>query len=246
MFISKVKTFNTSGNNKEKTIIKDNLSNVKIKNNDNNSSGATTSEKFNNIKIIKSKIFNDQRTELKNWLFQLKLYFAFNTIKDDRKTLFVVSRMNEKTFNWIKFNMKQFLHDDKDIDEIFNVFDKFKIIIRRVFNVTNETITFIKMIQHLSQKTSTVDYAQWFKKHANNISWNDKALIIMFYRNLKSNVKNEIIKKEVQYANFDVFIFAAISIDDNWYEKTLKNKFEKSMRHKADIHHNKLIRRRAD
>ena len=56
--------------------------------------------------------------------------------------------------------MKQFLHDDKDIDEIFNVFDKFKIIIRKVFNVTNETITFIKMIQHLSQKTSTVDYVQ--------------------------------------------------------------------------------------
>ena len=56
--------------------------------------------------------------------------------------------------------MKQFLHDDKDIDGIFNVFDKFKIIIRRVFNETNETATFIKVIQHLTQKTSTVDYTQ--------------------------------------------------------------------------------------
>ena len=65
--------------------------------------------------------------------------------------------------------MKQFLHDDKDIDKIFNVFDKFKIIIQRVFNVTNETVIFIKVIQHLSQKTSTVDYVQRFKKHANNI-----------------------------------------------------------------------------
>ena len=42
--------------------------------------------------------------------------------------------------------MKQFLHNDKDIDKIFNVFNKFKIIIQRVFNVINETITFIKMI----------------------------------------------------------------------------------------------------
>ena len=56
--------------------------------------------------------------------------------------------------------MKQFLHNNKNIDEIFNVFDKFKIIIRRVFNVINETVTFIKMIQHLSQKTLTTDYIQ--------------------------------------------------------------------------------------
>ena len=131
-----------------------------MKNSNDNNSDATISKEFNDIKIVKSRIFNDQWTKLENWLLQLKLYFAFNTIKKDQKTLFVVSRMNEKTFNWIKFNMKQFLHDDKDINEIFNVFDKFKIIIRKVFNVTNETTTFIKMIQHLSQKTSTADYVQ--------------------------------------------------------------------------------------
>ena len=217
-----------------------------MKNNNNNNSGATTPKEFNSIKVAKPKIFNDQRTELKNWLFQLKLYFVFNTIKNDRKTLFVVSRMNEKAFNWIKFNMKQFLHNDKDIGGIFNVFDRSKIVIWRVFNVTNEIIIFIKMIQYLLQKTSTVDYAQRFKKYANNISWNDEALIIMFYKDLKSNVKDEIPKKEVQYANFNALIFTAISIDDNWYERVLKDRFEKSICDRANIHHNELIRRRED
>ena len=68
MFISKVKifTFNTNENNKKKTVIKNNLSNVKMKNNNNNNSDAITSKKFNSIKIAKSKIFNDQRTKLKN------------------------------------------------------------------------------------------------------------------------------------------------------------------------------------
>ena len=66
--------------------------------------------------------------------------------------------------------MKQFLHDDRDIGGNFNIFDRFKIVIRRVFSVTNETTIFIKMIQYLLQKTSTVDYVQRFKKHANNIS----------------------------------------------------------------------------
>ena len=215
-----------------------------MKNNDKNSSDATISKKFNSIKIIKSKIFNDQRTKLENWLLQLKLYFTFNMIRDDRKTLFVVNRINEKAFNWIKSNMKQFLHDDKDIDGIFNVFDKFKIIIWKIFNVMNETVTFIRMIQHLSQKTLTIDYIQRFKQHANNISWNDETLIIIFYRGLKSNVKNKIIRKEVQYASLDALIFVAIDIDDNWYKRILKNRFEKSMRDKINIHHDKLIRRR--
>ena len=142
--------------------------------------------------------------------------------------------------------MKQFLHNDKDIDKIFNVFDRFKIIIQKVFNVTNETVTFIGIIQHLSQKTSTIDYVQRFKKHTNNISWNDKTLIIMFYKDLKSNVKDKIIKKEMQYMNLDALIFAVINIDDNWYERILKNRLEKSMRNEVNIHHDELIRREED
>ena len=157
MSISEVKTstFNTSKNKKEKTVIKNNSFDIEMKNN--NSSDITTLKEFNNIKIAKSKIFNDQRTKLENWLFQLKLYFVFNMIKNDRKMLFIVSRMNEKAFNWIKSNMKQFLHNNKDINKIFNAFDRFKIIIQKVFNVTNKTIIFIKVIQHLLQKTSTAD-----------------------------------------------------------------------------------------
>ena len=71
-------------------------------------------------------------------------------------------------------------------------------------------------------------------------------MIIIFYKDLKSNVKNEIIKKEVQYANLDVFIFAAINIDDNWYERILKDRFERSMRDKINIYYNELIRGRED
>ena len=68
MFTSeaKISTLSTSGNNKKKTVIKDNPPDVEMKNNDNNSSGATTPKEFNSIKIAKSKIFNGQRTELKN------------------------------------------------------------------------------------------------------------------------------------------------------------------------------------
>ena len=62
----KIPTPSTSGNNKGKTVIKDNPSDVEMKNNDNNSSDATTPEESNSIKITKSKIFSGQRTELEN------------------------------------------------------------------------------------------------------------------------------------------------------------------------------------
>ena len=50
----------------------------------------------------------------------------------------------------------------------------------------------------------------------------------------------------MQYTNLDVFKSAVINIDNNWYKRILKNKFEKNMRDKADIHHDELIKRRED
>ena len=37
----------------------------------------------------------------------------------------------------------------------------------------------------------------------------------MFYKDLKSNVKNKIMRKEMQYTHFNAFIFTAINIDEN-------------------------------
>ena len=64
----------------------------------------------------------------------------------------------------------------------------------------------------------------------------------MFYKNLKSNVKNEIMRKNVQYNSFDALIIAAINIDDNWYKRILKKWFEKELREKVNTHHEKLIK----
>ena len=162
MFILKARIliFNASGNNQDKTININNSSNVKMQNDEKSDNNTTTFENIISIKIAKSKIFNKQWTKLKNWFLQLKLYFVFNSIKNDKKIFFVINRMKKKIFNWIKFNMKRYLHNDEDIEEIFFVFDKFKIFIRRIFNVINKIVTFIKIIQHLSQKTSATNYVQ--------------------------------------------------------------------------------------
>ena len=148
MFTSKARIliFNASENNQGKTININNSSNVKMQNDEKNNNDTTTSEDIISIKIAKLKIFNEQRMKLENWLLQLKLYFVFNSIKNDKKIFFIISRMKKRIFNWIKFNMKRYLHNDEDIEEIFFVFDKFKIFIWKIFNVINEIATFIKII----------------------------------------------------------------------------------------------------
>ena len=66
----------------------------------------------------------------------------------------------------------------------------------------------------------------------------------MFYKDLKSNVKNEIMRKDVQYNSLDALIIATINIDDNWYKWILKKRFERELRKKTNTHHEELIKRK--
>ena len=68
MFISRarISTFNASENNQSKTVNINNSSNVKMQNDEESNNDTTTFEDIINIKIAKSKIFNEQRTKLEN------------------------------------------------------------------------------------------------------------------------------------------------------------------------------------
>ena len=100
----------------------------------------------------------------------MKFYFIFNLIEEKKqKILFVITRMKNKTFNWIKLIIINYLHRDENLTRIFLNFDKFKKEIRAMFEIINEMFISKKIIQYLTQKTFTINYAQRFKKHANKI-----------------------------------------------------------------------------
>ena len=68
MFISEARTFifNASENNQGKTVNINNSSDVKMQNDEKSNNNTTTFENIINIKVAKSKIFNEQRTKFKN------------------------------------------------------------------------------------------------------------------------------------------------------------------------------------
>ena len=186
------------------------------------------------IKINKSDIYHEDRNELNNWLTQIDVYFLFNKMSDDKQILFAFIFLRSRAERWFKFRLRQYLDDDENIDDIFSNYDNFKKEIRRIFDIFNEKQTIERNIQHLTQRTSTIDYVVRFQKQVNFIEWNNAVLMTMFRRKFKNNVKNELIRWNEELKNFNHLIETAIELDDKLYERIMKKRYDES-REKANI-----------
>ena len=132
--------------------------------------------------------------------------------------------------------MKVYLkNNNENFKNVCINFATFKIKIRRIFDVFDEKQTAKKAVQYLIQKTSTTKYATTFQKKVNLIKWNDATFIIMFRKNLKKNVKNELMKTKIETKNLSNFIIECIRLNDILYNKIIKKRFENS-REKFDIY----------
>ena len=60
----------------------------------------------------------------------------------------------------------------------------------------------------------------------------------MFKRNLKNNVKNELMRYEETIENFEKLIEAIIDLDDKLYEKVMNKKFTLKIKARLDFDHN--------
>ena len=106
-----------------------------------------TSNHFDDrVKTNKFDIYKGERNELNDWFIQMKLYFAFNSISKNQKTLFAFTYLKERAQHWFKSKIRSYLDDEKNInDKIFTRFNNFKVAIRRIFEIFNEK-QFIKRI----------------------------------------------------------------------------------------------------
>ena len=150
-----------------------------------------TTLKINNhfndrVKTNKLDVYKSERDELNDWFIQIKLYFAFNSISKNQKTLFAFTYFKEKAQHWFKSKVRSYLDDEKNInDKIFTRFNNFKIAIRRIFEVFNEKQFVEKIIQHLKQHEFAFDYVARFQKYVNIIDWDESTLQTMYRRELK-------------------------------------------------------------
>ena len=67
----------------------------------------------------------------------------------------------------MKFNLKKHLKNHENSKRIFFNFNNFKKKIKRIFEMFNEKQNMKKIIQHLTQKTSALNYIVKFQKYIN-------------------------------------------------------------------------------
>ena len=172
------------------------------------------------VKTNKFDVYKGERDELNDWLIQMKLYFAFNSISKNQKTLFAFTYLREKAQHWFKSKVRSYLDDEEDInDRIFTRFNSFKAAIRCIFGVFNEEQFVERIIQHLKQHEFAFDYVARFQKYANIIDWNELTLQTMYRRELKEQVKDELMRDERAYETLDELIEIFIDLDDKLYER---------------------------
>jgi hypothetical protein len=109
---------------------------------------------------------------------------------------------------------------------MFTNFDNFKRELRRIFETFNEKQIAKRVIQHLTQRISAAEYAARFQKYANLTEWNDVALMTMFRRGLKDNLKNEIMRDGRSISDMFDLIEVIIDLDDKLYERAMKKRYD--------------------
>ena len=93
-----------------------------------------------------------------------------------------------------------------DPHQVFANFTRFKAYIKSVFGNTNEENEAVRVIQSLRQKTSAAEYIAVFREYAARTNWDDNgnAMLTMYRRGLKENVKDELMRHGGQLDTLDL------------------------------------------
>ena len=80
-------------------------------------------------------------------------------------------------------------------------------------------------LQNLQQRTSAAEYAARFQEQANLTEWDDAALMAMYKRGLKDNVKDELMRWGGDIDSLRSLMEAAIELDDKLYERAMEKRY---------------------
>ncbi len=158
---------------------------------------------------------------------QVDIYFIFYLVSTNQKTIFASTFLRGRAQHWLKPNLRKYLEDyDENSRAMFTNFDNFKRELRRIFGTSNEKQIAKRVIQHLIQRTFAAEYATRFQEYANLIEWDDVALMTMFRRGLKDNLKDEIMRDGRFISDMFDLVEVVIDLDDKLYERAMKKRYD--------------------
>ena len=146
---------------------------------------------------------------------------------NQEKTLFEISCLHNKTFNWIEASLQEFLKKSSqekraDISVISN-YTHYKKEIKKHFDVVNEAQAAETKLLSLWQKHDAAKYAVKFQHITSLTDWDNSILMTLYYWELREFIKDEIVRADWPEILQDM-VDLVIQIDSCQWERQRERK----------------------
>jgi hypothetical protein len=147
--------------------------------------------------------------------------------------LWAVSYLTGTAYDWISTHLKDYLaysHDKREdeTNAIFDSHDEYVSQLTRMFGNTDEEIRAERDIQSCKQLTSVTEYTGRFELLAGKVDWEDKPLRALYYKGLKEEVKDDIVRGG-RPQTLTEMKDKAIEIDTRLYERRMERRGQYSL-----------------
>ncbi|RYP03653.1 hypothetical protein DL765_010434 [Monosporascus sp. GIB2] len=169
----------------------------------------------------------DGKRNPQTFLTQARIYLRFLGLSDIPESILAVGVcLTGDAADWFEPIARDYMENtenDREIStsEIFSLYTNFEDKLRSNFGNSDEKRSSAQKILDLKQKGPASKYAVNFKILVAKAGWGDKeedALIDIFYKGLKDDVKDEIIRVE-RTLTLDEYIGKAVKIDNRQFER---------------------------
>ena len=146
------------------------------------------------MKVARPDFFYGDRYKLDDWLNQILLYFHLEGVKEEKRSLTAASYLRGEAQRWVQPRQTDKLLRNQDPEGLFGDFRWFVLKVRSIYGLSNDQQVAIRYIQHVTQKASASQFSAKFSEYAAKAGWEHNALQTMYYRGLKDNVKDELMR----------------------------------------------------
>ena len=169
--------------------------------------------------------------KLRTYLTQMKDYLRnFPQITTGAQKVRTAARyLTGAAHDWFEPTLRDFLENEYADQSsftrtLFATYDNYENAIKGAFGEPDEDRVAQNKLHHLRQQRSASEYAVRFRQLSSTLGYPDKALIDKFYRGLKEEVKDEVIKIRPPPVDLTEYIELTVSIDNVLYERKIEKK----------------------
>ncbi|KAF6527467.1 hypothetical protein HZS61_010511 [Fusarium oxysporum f. sp. conglutinans] len=178
------------------------------------------------LKPPKPEPFKGQAADVVPFLTRMKGYFRLFQNRLDtptKKVLFTAPLIQGDAKDWWEPIMRDFLDNEEEMQDqetqnIFTNWENFEKALKDNFGVVNEERQAAAELLALKQHKSCAAYSAKFRQLASKTEWDDEALMEIYYRGLKEEVKDELYLAD-RPEDLTKYITMAIKIDERQYER---------------------------